>query len=89
MKTGKALLGVLAALAAGSVLGMIFAPYKTSNSRKKMSKIGEELADAVNKRVDERFGEPARLIASKKVKSENDSLFSTEGEGGIVNAGKF
>ena len=47
MSTGKVLLGVLAGVAAGAMLGILFAPDKGSNTRKKISKKGEDYADAV------------------------------------------
>ena len=45
MKQGKVLLGVLAGLAAGAVLGILLAPDKGSETRKKILSKGEELAD--------------------------------------------
>ncbi|MFZ6014344.1 MAG: YtxH domain-containing protein, partial [Bacteroidota bacterium] len=45
MNNGKAVLAVVAGVAAGVALGMLFAPDKGSDTRKKISKKGEDLAD--------------------------------------------
>jgi len=47
MTTGKVLLGVLAGVAAGAILGILFAPDKGSVTRKKISKKSKDYADAV------------------------------------------
>ena len=53
MNTGKVLLGVLAGVATGAMLGILFAPDKGSNTRKKISKKGEDYADAVKEKFDD------------------------------------
>jgi hypothetical protein len=55
MGTGKAWLGVLAGLAAGAALGVIFAPDKGSYTRKKITKKANDLVGALNHQIDERF----------------------------------
>jgi gas vesicle protein len=55
MGTGKALLGVLAGLAAGAAIGVIFAPKKGSGAGKNLSRKGEDLANALNEAIDEKF----------------------------------
>jgi gas vesicle protein len=47
MSTGKFVLGVLAGLAAGAILGVLFAPEKGSVTRMKITQKGEDYADAV------------------------------------------
>lgn len=42
MSTGKALLSVMAGIAAGVTLGILFAPDKGTATRKKMTKKGED-----------------------------------------------
>ena len=47
MSTGKVLLGVLAGVATGAVLGILFAPDKGTETRKKISQKGEDYADGL------------------------------------------
>lgn len=74
MNTGKALLGVLAGVAAGAVLGVLFAPDKGANTRKNVIKKSEDLANALNDKVDEKFDELMGIITGKvkKTKTQND-----------------
>lgn len=53
MKSGKLLLGVLAGIAAGALLGILLAPEKGSDTRKKISKKGEDYADALKDKFHE------------------------------------
>ncbi|MCL4481924.1 MAG: YtxH domain-containing protein, partial [Bacteroidetes bacterium] len=41
MNTGKVLLGVLAGVAAGALIGILFAPAKGSRTRRRILKKGE------------------------------------------------
>ena len=43
MSTGKVVLGTLAGVATGGILGILFAPEKGSVTRKKISRKGEDL----------------------------------------------
>jgi gas vesicle protein len=52
MNNGKVLLAVLAAAAAGAALGMLFAPEKGSDTRKKIARTGEDIIDTVERSVD-------------------------------------
>ena len=47
MSAGKTLIGLVIAMAAGAVLGMLFAPDRGSTTRKKISKQGSRYASAV------------------------------------------
>ena len=53
MSSGKVLLGVLAGVAAGALLGILFAPDKGSVTRKKISKKGEDFAEGLKEKFDE------------------------------------
>lgn len=53
MSTGKVLLGLVAGVAAGALLGVLFAPEKGSVTRKKILKKGEDYADGIKEKLDE------------------------------------
>ncbi len=48
MSTGKVLLGVLAGVAAGAIIGILFAPDKGCETRRKIAKSGKDLTDNLN-----------------------------------------
>jgi gas vesicle protein len=58
---GKVLLGVLAGVAVGATLGILFAPDKGSNTRKKISKKGEDYAEG----LEDKFNEFIESVTSK------------------------
>jgi gas vesicle protein len=47
MSSGKVLLGVLAGVAAGALIGILFAPDKGSETRKKIVEKGEDYVDGM------------------------------------------
>ena len=53
MNSGKLLLGVLAGIAIGATLGILFAPDKGSSTRKKISKKSDAYADELEKKFNE------------------------------------
>jgi gas vesicle protein len=53
MSSGKILLGVLAGVAAGALLGVLFAPDKGWNTRKRISKKANDYADALTDKFNE------------------------------------
>jgi hypothetical protein len=65
MKTSRALLGVAAGIAAGAVLGILFAPDKGRDTRKKISRKGEDLADALNDKIEQKFEEFTKGLSGK------------------------
>lgn len=52
MKKGNVFLGVLAGLAAGAILGVLFAPAKGSETRRKILEKGDGYADALKEKFD-------------------------------------
>jgi len=53
MRTGKVLLGVLAGVAAGALMGILFAPEKGSKTRKKIMRKGQDYADELKEKFEE------------------------------------
>ena len=70
MSTGKVLLGVLAGMAAGALVGILFAPDKGYETRKKIAKKGKDYADGMTQKLNDFMGEVTEKIESvvKKVK---------------------
>lgn len=80
--TAKVLLGVLAGLSVGALLGILFAPAKGTETRKKISKKGEDYVDAVKEKfaeflngISERFEHAKEngheIVENGKAKLEN------------------
>lgn len=65
MKTSRALLGVLAGLAAGAAIGILFAPAKGERTRRNMSRKGKELIEDLEDVVDDRFNTAFKKMAGK------------------------
>ena len=53
MNSGKVVLGMLAGLATGAVLGILFAPEKGSITRRKIARKGIDSVDDVKDKLDE------------------------------------
>lgn len=72
MSTGKVLLGVLAGIAAGATLGILFAPDKGSNTRRKITKKGEGYAEELK----DKFNDLFTTLSEKyeEVKEETEEL---------------
>jgi gas vesicle protein len=79
MKANKIALGVLGGLAAGAVLGILFAPAKGADTRKKIQQKGNDYADdlkdkfenlsgALKSNYDKMFHEGKNIIADGKSK---------------------
>jgi len=47
MSSGKVLLGVLAGAAAGAIIGVLFAPEKGTETRKKIAEKSEDCVDGI------------------------------------------
>jgi gas vesicle protein len=63
MKTERALLGVLAGIAAGATLGILFAPNRGDKTRGKISRKAGELTDTINKKIDDKFSQLLKTIS--------------------------
>ena len=68
-KSGKILVAVAAGIAAGAVLGILFAPGKGSETRKKLNKKPQKIADEVK----EKFNGLKEEL-EKKVKEAGEEL---------------
>jgi gas vesicle protein len=53
MGSGKVLLGVLAGVAVGATLGILFAPDKGSTTRKKISRKGDDYAEELEEKFND------------------------------------
>jgi gas vesicle protein len=80
MTTGKALLGVLAGIAAGTVIGIFLAPDKGDKLRKNISRKSEDLAEAINDKIDEKFEELLKTISGKVKRAKNQEESSNTPE---------
>jgi gas vesicle protein len=77
MSAGKVLLGVLAGVAAGAMVGILFAPAKGSRTRRRILKQGENYADGLK----DKFNEYVDSVSQKfeQVKDEV-SAFTQKGK---------
>ena len=78
MRPGKVLLGLLAGLAAGALLGVLFAPDKGVTTRKKITKKSEDYAEAVKEKfnefldsLNEKFESVKEEVGNVKSKAES------------------
>jgi len=55
MRTSKAVLGVLAGMATGAAVGVFLGRRKRDLSKAGILEKGEALAEAINRRIDEKF----------------------------------
>ncbi len=53
MNTGRLVVGILAGVATGAILGVLFAPDKGSETRKKIAKTGNDTVDQLKAKFDE------------------------------------
>ena len=72
MNTGKVLLGILAGAATGATLGILFAPDKGTNTRKKISKTGEDYLNNLRNKFEDFLVKATNEL--EYVKSEAEDL---------------
>lgn len=68
MKSKNALLGVLAGIAAGALIGVLFAPEKGSKTRKGITRKGEDFVDVLK----EKFKDLLETMTEKYEKVKDD-----------------
>lgn len=66
MDSGKVLLGVLAGVAVGATLGVLFAPDKGVNTRRKISKKGNDYAEELETQFNEFVDSMTKQFKSAK-----------------------
>jgi gas vesicle protein len=67
--SGKVFMGLLAGLAAGALLGILFAPDKGSETRKKVVSKGEEVTDGLKNKFNDLIDELNQKIETAKAKA--------------------
>ena len=66
MKSGKLIAAILAGAATGALLGILFAPDKGHQTRKKISKKGSDFTDTVKKGMDDFSGSLSKKYENLK-----------------------
>ncbi|MBD1430348.1 YtxH domain-containing protein [Sphingobacterium litopenaei] len=81
--SGKVVTALLAGLAAGAVLGLLFAPEKGSETRDKINDSLSDLADAIKERAEQQIDQlnelKEKVLASVKSKAHQvESIIDDE-----------
>lgn len=71
MSTGKVLLDVLAGVAVGATLGILFAPDKGSNTRRKIKEKGDDYADDLGEKFNEFIEKVTQQFQQVKEEASN------------------
>lgn len=79
----KVVLALLAGLAAGTALGILFAPDKGTETRDKLNESLADLGDAIRERVEEQFDQlndfKEKVVATLKTKiNKGEEIFEDE-----------
>jgi len=77
MSSGKVVVGVLAGMAVGALLGVLFAPDKGSETRKKMAEKGGDLVDNVKDKLNDLIDELNQKIDAAKAKANATATNAT------------
>lgn len=81
---GKIITALLAGLAAGAVLGIMFAPDKGSETRDKLNESLVDLGDAIKERAEEQYDQFSdlkdKILAGLKSKLKHEDLYPTDEE---------
>lgn len=71
MSSGKVLIGLVAGVAAGAALGILFAPEKGSMTRKQICKKGEDLYDDLKTKFDDLLSKATHEFENVKDEAED------------------
>jgi len=71
MSSGKFLSGLIAGVAVGAALGILFAPDKGANTRRKISKKGENYLDDFKSKLEDLLAEATNELELAKNAAEN------------------
>lgn len=71
MDTGKVILGALAGLATGAILGILFAPEKGTETRKKIANKGKDAADELKDNYNSIINSLTSKLESAKNEGKN------------------
>ena len=71
MRSSKVLLGVLAGVAVGALLGVLFAPDKGAVTRSKLSKKGEDFAEDLQSKFNDFIDSMSEKFEEAKEEGEN------------------
>jgi gas vesicle protein len=82
MDARKTIITVMVGVAVGAVLGVLIAPKKGKNIRKNIIRKGEDLAEALNDKIDQKFDDLISAISGKvkKAKPQSDYTPSSKSE---------
>jgi len=85
MSSGKVVLALLAGVAAGAVLGILFAPDKGSETRKKLSGEGDDLKESMKEKFNQFLDDISEKYENVK---EEDADSAEKGKTGKEGADK-
>jgi len=68
MSSGKVVLGMLAGLAAGAMLGILFAPDKGTETRRRIAEKGEDYFDDIKEKVNDLMDDLNEQVDTAKAK---------------------
>jgi len=74
MNSGKVFLGVLAGIAAGALVGVLFAPDKGSVTRKKLSKKSQDYVDSLKDKFNDLLESITEKFETTKEEAEKGKV---------------
>lgn len=77
MSSGKFVLGLLAGAAAGAILGILFAPEKGTDTRKKIAKKGEDYVDEIKDKFNGLIDDLSKKMDGVHNKAKADEVKSS------------